>query len=134
MENKIDKQTIIRHAKEAKSKPPIILGSCDFVCKELVKDLKSSFHIPDRFIELYVVNVRDKDGNRYADGHMVVYIDDKVVGGRGITVDATLDQFKDNFNVRLEKLGIRTDKEVWTFNGVPSNQQIYEVRRVAPYT
>lgn len=91
MEKKLDKQTIVRRAKEARSKPPIILGSCDYVCKELVKDLKSSFDISDESIDLYVVNVRDKDGNRYTDGHMVVYIGGEIVGGQGITVDATLD-------------------------------------------
>lgn len=133
MQQKISVQTVLDIAKKSRKEPKMILGNCDYVCREFVKNITNSKAISDEHIKLCIVNVEDTEGNKYTGGHMVVYLSPEIVGGNGITVDPTLDQFNnDHYDVQLEKTNINNIDDFQVFDGKPQSNQIYEFRRKAP--
>lgn len=80
----------------ARSKPPIVLGNCDYIAKEFRKHIISN-NITKSDIVLPVVHVSDHNGRKYTDGHTIVKIDSSLIKDFNksdfVYIDLSLDQF-----------------------------------------
>lgn len=99
---------IKRIGKSVRSKPPMILGNCDYISKEFRnKIINMNDNIGRNDIVLPVVHVIDYEGRKYTDGHTIIKINSNLFKNYNksefVYIDLSLDQFcEQNFqNVDL---------------------------------
>jgi hypothetical protein len=118
---------LLKEAEKARSKPPLILGSCDYMTDEFRKQFQNYTGISRLDSSRTSVIVSDGNGNQYTDGHTIVKLNGDIiqeVSEEVVYVDLSLDQFCDS---NTAKLGISLGPK----SQIPSvsilNSQMYDI-------
>lgn len=121
-------EDIVREGKTARTKPPIILGGCDYIVDEFIKQMCEYEDLERKDLELQPVQIVDDSGQTYRDGHAIA----KITGGKIADIDSdvvyvelSLDQFCDQ---NEEKLGISFGNRDTIPTVIIMNRSMYDVK------